>query len=112
MLSYEKLDVYQCAIQFVARAVTLSQQMPKGYATLADQLRRAAMAIPLNIAEGVGKPSLADQARFHAIARGSAMECGAILDVMHVLGATSAAETGESTQLIVRIVAMLTKLYR
>ena len=81
VLHYEKLDVYQVSIQFVAVAVALSGQLPKGYAPLADQLRRAAWSIPLHIAEGVGKPSPSDQARFHAIARGSAMECGAILDV-------------------------------
>lgn len=82
MLHYEKLDVYQVSIQFVATAVAMSEQIPKGYAALADPLRRAAWSIPLNIAEGVGKPSVSDQARFHAIARGSAMECGAILDVV------------------------------
>ena len=75
MLHYEKLDVYQVSIQFVAAAVAISEQVPKGYAALADQLRRAAWSIPLNIAEGVGKPSAPDQARFHAIARGSAMTC-------------------------------------
>jgi hypothetical protein len=70
VLHYEKLDVYQVSIQFVAVAVALSGQIPKGYAPLADQLRRAAWSIPLNIAEGVGKPSPSDQARFHAICAG------------------------------------------
>jgi four helix bundle protein len=112
VLHYEKLDVYQVSIQFVAMAVALSGQLPKGYAPLADQLRRAAWSIPLNIAEGVGKPSPSDQARFHAIARGSAMECGAILDVARVLQVSSPQELMSAKQLIVRIVEMLTKLSR
>jgi four helix bundle protein len=111
-LHYEKLDVYQVSIQFVAVAVALSGQLPKGYASLADQLRRAAWSIPLNIAEGVGKPSPSDQARFHAIARGSAMECGAILDVARVLRVSSPQELMSAKQLIVRVVEMLTKLSR
>jgi four helix bundle protein len=108
VLHYEKLDVYQVSIQFVAVAVALSGQLPKGYAPQADQLRRAAWSIPLNIAGGVGKPSPSDQSRFHAIARGSAMECGAILDVARVLQQ----ELMRAKQLIVRMVEMLTKLSR
>ena len=100
MLHYEKLDVYQVSIQFVAIAIALSDQIPKGYAALADQLRRASWSIPLNIAEGVGKPSRVDQARFHAIARGSAMECGAILDVVRVLQVSSVQEVMTAKGLI------------
>jgi four helix bundle protein len=112
MLHYEKLDVYQVSIQFVSIAVALSEQIPKGYAALADQLRRAAWSIPLNIAEGVGKPTVSDQARFHAIARGSAMECGAILDVVGVLQVSAPQELVRAKQLIVRVVEMLTKMCR
>jgi four helix bundle protein len=46
-----------------------------------QSLKRASWSIPLNIAEGCGKLSNVDKQRFHSIARGSAMECGAILDV-------------------------------
>jgi four helix bundle protein len=112
VLHHEKLHVYQVSIQFVALAMPLSGQIPKGYAPLADQLRRAAWSIQLNIAEGVGKPSPSDQARFHAIARGSAMECGAILDVVAVLRVSSPRELASAKQLVVRMVEMLTKLCR
>jgi four helix bundle protein len=111
MLYHEKLDVYQLSIQLTAKSVIISESLPKGYASLADQLRRASMSIPLNIAEGVGKPSPADQARFHAIARGSAMECGAILDVVRVLQG-SADSLDRAKELVVRIVEMLTKMCR
>lgn len=112
MLSYEKLDVYQAAIQFLGIAVGILDALPKGHAALADQLRRASMSIPLNIAESSGKPSKADRQRFMAIARGSAMECGAILDVCHVLGLTDERTVSLGKQLLVRIVSMLTKLCR
>src|SRR3954454_9919654 len=112
MLYHEKLDVYQLSIQFTANSVVISDSLPKGYTSLADQLRRAAMSIPRNIAEGVGKTSPADQARFHAIARGSAMECGAILDVVRVLHGTVPQDLASAKQLIVRIVEMLTKMCR
>jgi four helix bundle protein len=68
------------------------------------------MSIPLNIAEGSGKPTVADRARFHAIARGSAMECAALLDVFLVAGWATAPEIERGKAMIVRIVAMLTKM--
>jgi four helix bundle protein len=111
MLHYEKLDVYQVSIQFMALALQLSSEVPPGYSQVAEQLRRAALSIPLNIAEGVGKPRTADQARFHAIARGSAMECGAILDVLRLLRVESP-EIERGKELVVRLVAMLTKMCR
>ena len=82
-----------------------------GNAALADQLRRAALSIPLNVAEAAGKISAADRARYYATARGSAMECAAILDVCRALGVLSA-NRGSAKALLVRIVAMLTKLCR
>jgi four helix bundle protein len=56
--------------------------LPRGNSALADQWRRAATSIPLNIAEAVGKLSYAERQNRFAIARGEAMECGAIIDVV------------------------------
>ena len=112
MLSYEKLDVYQAAIEFLAVGTRIIASLPKGNAGLADQLRRAAMSIPLNIAESSGKPTLKDRRRFVAIARGSAMECGAILDVCRVLELSDDQAVDRGKQLLVRIVSMLTKMCR
>ena len=70
------------------------------------------MSIPLNIADGAGKPSAADRARFHAIARGSAMECGALLGVAEIAGHVDEKRCGARRKraLLIRIVAMLTKM--
>jgi hypothetical protein len=50
-LNHEKLHVYQAAIEFLALATQLLEKIPRGQANLADQLRRASLSIPLNIAE-------------------------------------------------------------
>ncbi len=111
-LAHEKLDVYRCSIEFFSLAIRLAQAIPRGESEMRDQLRRAAMSIPLNIAEGSGKVTTADRQRFYAIARGSTSECSAILDV----GALSGWFVPEATQqgkiLLVRLVSMLTKMLR
>jgi len=112
MLDHERLDVYVCSITFVAQSLGIISTMPTGQGSLVDQLRRASVSIPLNIAEGSGKVSLTDRKRFYAIARGSAMECAAIIDVVDVLGCCSRSQTAAAKDLLVRIVSMLTKMSR
>lgn len=85
MFTHEKFEAYQLAIQFMHLALQCLDEMPPGSATLRDQLRRSAFSISLNIAEGTGKNGRADRIRFYSIARGSAMECAAICDIIAVL---------------------------
>ena len=110
MLHHEKLDVYRLSVDFVRYAHRLSERIPKGYGALADQLRRAAASIPSNIAEGVGKYGDVDKARFHAIARGSATECAALLDVVRAIGAAPDEEITRAKHMVERMVSMLTRL--
>ena len=112
MMSYEKLDVYQCSIQTLARIVKISKDLPRGYSSLSDQMRRASMSIPLNIGEGAGKRTKADCRKYFDIARGSAMECAAAMDVCHTLNLIDSQRHEEIKHLLHRIVAMLTKLSR
>ena len=112
MLDYEKLDVYRCAIEHLAFVFRSMPAIPRGYSALVDQWRRAAMSVPLNIAEAVGKTSEADRSNRYAIARGEAMECGAIIDVVRLLGVISDSELAEAKRLLIRIVGMLSKLCR
>lgn len=111
-LSHENLRVYQVAIEFLALAAAVIEAFPKGHASLADQLRRAALSIPLNIAEGAGRKSKPDSARFFAIARGSALECGAILDACAVLNVADSARCRRGKELLVAAVSMLSSLSR
>ena len=78
---------------------------------MADEFRRAAMSIPLNIAEGSGRcAGSADRGRFRGSARGSAMECGAILDVVRLFKIIPDAEWNDAKGLLVRVVEMLSKM--
>ena len=112
MLDFERLDVYRCALEFAALAFRIVERLPRGHSQLTDQLRRATISIPLNMAEGSGKTSDRDRARFHAIARGSAMECAAILDILRLQALIEPELESQAKVLAVRIVSMLSKMCR
>jgi four helix bundle protein len=108
LLDFERLDVYRVAIEF---QVLLARLLPrKGFASIRDQLERASASAVLNIAEGAGRARATDKARFYVIARGSAMESAAALDVLLARGAIAPAEHRHARGLLVRVVQMLTKL--
>lgn len=106
MFGFRKLDVYQCALKALPLAYALAERAD---AETKRQLRRAALSINLNIAEGTGRRD-DDQRQFYRVARGSALECAAVLDAVQALGRVAANEVSELEELLVRIVAMLTKL--
>ena len=106
---HEKLSVYQEAIKFVVWSDAILATLPKTLA-VHDQLDRAATSISLNIAEGNGKYTAADRCRFFDIARGSALECAACLDVL--VAKKKLAEAGPGKAILVRIVSMLVGLIR
>jgi four helix bundle protein len=112
MLHYKQLDVYQCAVEFLAFASEIIERLPRGNSRLANQFDDASMSIALNIAEGVGKTTGPDQAKFFSIARRSAMECGAILDVCLIRKLMSAEKAARGEVLVTRLVQMLSKLCR
>ncbi len=107
---YEKLDVYRCSIEFLAAAKLLNDIFPRGFAHIGDQLRRASLSVPLNIAEGSGKCSLQERRRFFEIARCSALECSAIIDCAKTLNLADPMLLEAHRSLIIRIVKMLSKL--
>jgi four helix bundle protein len=111
-LDHEKLDVYQLALEFLTLADALIATLPRGQSYLVDQLYRAASSICLNIAEGAGEFSPADKARFYRMARRSATECAAILDVCGRLHLTSLQDIAAGRDLLVQVVAMLTAMAR
>jgi four helix bundle protein len=107
---HEKLDVYQIALECVAAAGEITDRLPPGCHSLADQLNRAATSIVLNIAEGAGEFSRAEKARFYRMARRSATECAAALDVCRVrkLAASKHLEVGR--EMLLRVVGMLVRM--
>ena len=110
MLSFQRLDVYQRAIEFLALVFDVTGELPKGHAERADQLVRAAESVVRNIAEAAGRCSPADCAKHHKIARGEAMECAASLDVMRIRGVISEERYARGIRLLEGVVAMLTKM--
>ncbi len=107
LLDAQRLDCYQVAVQFASVA---SKLIPRGHSDLRSQLSRAAASVVLNLAEGVGRRGRAERPHFYSIARGSAMECGAVLDLVRSLGLASVGSCKDAQWLLVRIVQMLTRL--
>ena len=112
IFDYERLDAYKVSIQFVGEASHLISHLPPGHSSLAQQLYRASISIPLNIAEGCGEFSRKDKARFYRIALRSATECAAILDICKELELTGSQMIQSGRGLLLRIVAMLTAMAR
>ena len=83
---FKQLDVYQEAKALVMMVYNLLKKFPKEetYA-LCDQLRRAAISIPSNIAEGTGRYSSKEQVHFFEIAYGSLLEVECQVDIAHDL---------------------------
>ena len=107
---HERLDVYRLSIEYVAFSYKIAKSLGGTNRQARDQWLRAAQSIPLNIAEGNGKQSLKDKNRFFEIARGSALECAAIHDVLRVCDAIDDDSNCRGKTDLKRIVSMLTRL--
>ena len=110
LFDHEKLTVYQVAIEFVILADEVVEGLPRGRAYLSDQLRRAALSISLNIAEGAGEYALDEKARFYRMAKRSARECAGVLDVCQRLGLIEENRYIKGRELLIGIVSMLIKM--
>lgn len=110
-LDHEKLDVYQASLEFITWTVPALSKLPGG-ASVRNQLDRASTSVPLNIAEGNGKFTSPDRCRFFDIARGSALESAACLDVMVAKGFVKMEEIQAGKAILVKIVSMLFGLIR
>ena len=87
MKRIKNLKVYQKSKQLVIDIYKLLETFPDAERfALCNQIRRAVVSIPSNIAEGMGRVSDKDQAHFLNIAYGSVMETYAQLDIAHDLG--------------------------
>src|SRR5262245_2073788 len=84
-LDCERLACYAVAVEFQTMAARLVSNRRLS-ATLRDQLERASVSIVLCIAEGAGRRFARDKANFFTIARGSATECAAVLDLLLARG--------------------------
>ena len=111
-MNFRKLEVYQLAIRVFTLGAEAGRELPPGHGEIRDQLRRASLSIPLNIAEASGKTQPADQRRFFAIARGSAMECAALVDACRSLEVVGGSLLDQLDENLLSLVRMLSKLAR
>ena len=107
---FEKLDVYQASIEVVVLIDKITSDFPRGRAYLTDQLQRAGTSISLNIAEGSGEFSVNEKSRFYRMAKRSATETAAILEVSKRLNIIQEEFYQLTRELLTRIVMMLTKM--
>jgi four helix bundle protein len=107
VMEAERMRVYQLALELQCHANTL---VPSVHRVVRDQFERASLSIVLNAAEAFGRFSRR-QKRYHVgVARGSAMECAALCDVLRVRRLAPATEAAKAKRLAIRCVQMLSKL--
>jgi len=88
-LAHTKLDVFQITKNFVLACYKETKSFPSEEKFgITSQIRRAALSVHLNVAEGCSRKSLAERKRFYEIARGSLIEVDAALDIAMDLGYT------------------------
>lgn len=103
--TFEDLEVWQVAHGWVLEIYRLTEIFPKAEMFgLTSQLRRAAVSVPANIAEGFKKRGIADKARFFNIAQGSLEECRYYLILARDL---NYGDTQQLSQILDRIARML-----
>ena len=110
IFDHDRLDVYRLAIEYIADTFGVAKDLSGLHRHARDQWLRAAQSIPLNIAEGNGKRSTKDRARFFDIARGSAFECAAVQDVLVASNGLDSASSRQLKAKLKRIVSMLTQM--
>lgn len=110
---YQNLDAYKESKALVILVYALIKKFPREeqYA-LCDQLRRAVISIPSNIAEGSGRTSAKDQAHFFEMAFGSLMEVNCQIDIAHDLGYITNEDIENVEKHIRAIAALLSGLRR
>jgi four helix bundle protein len=109
--AHEDLEVYREAIAFIAWLSGIMETVVRP-GEVKDQLDRASVSIPLNIAEGNGKYMPKDRCRFFDIAHGSTLECAAGLDVLVAKGKLTAEQVRLGKERLHRMVRMLMGLIK
>jgi four helix bundle protein len=98
MFNFEKLEVWQKAIQFAELVYQTTKAFPSEERFgLTNQIRRAAVSISSNIAEGSSRQSRTDFARYVEIATGSLFECASQAFLSKQLGFLSEPDFNELT---------------
>jgi four helix bundle protein len=106
---HEKLRAYQEGLRFSAWVEPIIEKLPSRMSAR-DQLDRSSTSVVLNIAEGNGKRSKVDRCQYLDIARGSAVESAACLDVLVARKKLTAAEVEEGKTILLAAVSLISGL--
>ena len=107
--AHDRLDAYVVAREALILGEAIAHDLPRGHATLADQLRRALLSAFLGIAEAASRSGADRLARFRC-ARGEASEAAAALEAVKLLGLAPAKRVDPVIALLARVYAMLARL--
>ncbi len=109
-LSHKKLDVWKKSIELVAEVYNLTLQFPiQEQYGLTSQIRRSAVSVPSNIAEGTARSSKAEKLRFLDIARASLVELDTQIEIAIKLNYLTNSDTDNLAEKINHTFAMLSK---
>lgn len=112
-LNHQKLDIYQTSKCFVYECYKLTDQLPdKERFGIISQIRRAALSVHLNIAEGASRKSEVERKRYYEIARGSVIEIDAALDIAIELTYIKSNEIEKLGKLLVNSFRMLSGMIK
>lgn len=109
-LSHKKLDVWKKSIELVAEVYNLTLQFPiQEQYGLTSQIRRSAVSVPSNIAEGTARSSKAETLRFLDIARASLVELDTQIEIAIKLNYLTNSDTDNLAEMINHTFAMVSK---
>jgi four helix bundle protein len=104
---FRSLQVWQKAHQMALRVFQLTESFPQSKYYFSNQMQRAALSVPTNIAEGCGRGNDGDLRRFLQISMGSASEVEYLLFMAHDLKLIDANQYEETTAATVEVKRML-----
>jgi four helix bundle protein len=106
---HHRLDAYAVALEALKGAEAIAKGLPRGYSTMADQLRRATQSAFLQLAEGVARSGGERAMRLRG-ARAEASEAAAAVEGLLVIGVADVDEAEHVIGLLGRLCAMLARL--
>lgn len=110
-LAHTRLDIFKVSKTLVLNCYRETKTFPaEEKFGMIRQIRRAALSVYLNVAEGCSRKSQKERRRFYEVARGSIIEIDAALDIAVELGYTSQEKSKELGQFIIRTFQILSKM--
>jgi len=110
-LSHTKLDIFKVSKSFVLNCYRETKTFPpEEKFGIVQQIRRAALSVHLNVAEGCSRRSATERKRFYEVARGSVIEIDAALDIAVELNYTTKERLYELGQFMLRCFQMISKM--